>query len=108
MLLHLVLKNRSRDKTPFLRIGYAAVQFNLGTLIVGGPDHFFQLVFVPRDDGIGRVDDILGRPVVLFQAVYRHIIVIPLKIQDVADVGPPEGVYTLCVVPHHANILVAV
>ena len=108
LLLHLMLKNGRGHEPPFLGIGGAAVQFDGGAFLIGGPDHLFQLLLVSRNDAVGGVYDIPGGTVVLFEAVYGHIVVIALEIQNIADIGPPERIDALGIVSHHANILVSV
>ena len=56
------------------------------------------------DHAVGRVQDRLRGAVVLFQAYHFGFGIIPLEIQDIGDVRPPEGVNRLVRIPHHANV----
>ena len=69
----------------------------LGEALLGQPNHC-----------IGRVQDRLGRPVVLLQGQHRGRRVILLgKIQDVAHSGRAESVNRLCIVAHHCDPVAA-
>ena len=57
------------------------------------------------DDGIGRIDNIFGGTVILFQSVQFYLMVIFLKIQYIVDVGSAKTINTLRIISHHTNIL---
>ena len=60
---------------------------------------------VVSDDGVGRVQDGLGRAVILLQADEAGIGELLLKIQDIFDRRAAEAVNALVIVADHANIL---
>ena len=60
--------------------------------------------FVVVDHIVGRIQDVLGGTVILFQLDDGSIRKNLLEIQDIADVGPPEFVNGLVIVTHHAQI----
>jgi hypothetical protein len=88
-----------------ISIGGTPLYFDLTAFHIGGPDHFFNLIFVVTDDGISRIDNVFGGTVVLFESVQPYVMVIFLKIQYVIDVGPTKAINTLCIVSHHTDIL---
>ena len=57
------------------------------------------------DHGVGGVQDVLGRAVVLLQTDGPGPGVLLFKAEDVLDVGPPEAIDTLVVVAYHADVL---
>ena len=61
---------------------------------------------VVGDDGVGRIEDGLGRAEVLLQHDRRHVGEGALELQDVADVGTAPAVDRLVGVPHHAHVAV--
>jgi len=95
----------ARHITPFISIGRTALYLYLGSGVVGRPNGFVQFGLVVVDDGICRIDNVLGRAIVLLQTVHGNIVVILLKIEDVVNVRPAESIDTLCIVAHHTNIL---
>ncbi|MPM45893.1 hypothetical protein SDC9_92585 [bioreactor metagenome] len=56
------------------------------------------------DDGVGRVQNVLGRAVILLQPDGTGVCVLLFKVQDVFDVRAPKAVDRLVVVAHHAEI----
>src|SRR5690625_117450 len=71
-----------------------------------GPERFVELGCVLFDDGIGRLKDILGGTIVLFQRYLDSIFIVRFKIENIGDIGSPEGVDTLGVVPDHTDIFI--
>lgn len=55
------------------------------------------------DDGVGRVEDGLRRPVILLQQDGGGLRVVALELQNVTDRRPTEGVDGLVCVAHHAQ-----
>ena len=58
---------------------------------------------IVADDGISRIEDVLGGAIVLLQ---QHDVCtgeIPLKFRDVPNVGSAEGINRLVGVPHHGE-----
>ena len=53
---------------------------------------------------VGRVQDVLGGAVILLQLKDFRVGKYLFKIQDIADIGAPEFINGLIVVPHHAEI----
>ncbi len=58
---------------------------------------------VAGDDGVGRPQDVPGRAVVLLQLDHPRAGVVPLEVEDVADVGAPPLVDRLVLVAHHGD-----
>ena len=69
-----------------------------------GPQLLGQPAGVLGDDGVGRVEDGLGAAVVLLQVHHGGVGEGGLELQDVAPVGPPEGVYGLVGVADHGHL----
>ena len=74
------------------------------TLADVGPKILGLATRVPRDHGIGRIQDRLGGAVVLVQDHHRGIREHPLELQDVPDVGTPEPVDRLVAVADDAQV----
>ena len=96
-------------------IGHAAalagvVHFaNQGDLLSGAlmaPDVLLDLPAVVADHRVGRLHDVLGAAVVLFEfeGLDAEVGEVPLEVQDVLDGRAPEGVDRLGVVTHHADV----
>ena len=72
--------------------------------LLAGAHHREQVlrlaVEIVRDDGIRRVEDVLGRPVVLLEQDHLRVREIALELGDVADVGPTERIDRLVAVAH--------
>ena len=62
---------------------------------------------VVADDGVGPVQNVLCRAVILLQTDGTGAGILLFKIQDVLDVGPPEAVDALIVVAYHADVAVS-
>ena len=88
----------------------------LVTLVEGGlDDHLFAVsilrpqrlalaALVVADDSVGRVQNVLGRAVVLLQTDSAGAAVLLLEAEDVADVRAAEAVDALVIVSHHADV----
>ena len=79
---------------------------DLAPLAVLGPEAFALARSIVADDGIGRVEDGLGRAVVLLEPDDLGFWVLLLEAQNILDSGPPEAVDGLVVVAHHADVLI--
>src|SRR5690606_30767930 len=99
-------QNGSGYGFAFFIIADRADHFDFLARFIFRENNLFELIPVVGDDAVGRVDDVLGGTVILFQFEYFQVGVILLKIQDVLDIRPAEGVNALCIVPHHADVLV--
>ena len=58
---------------------------------------------VGRNHGIGRAQDVCRRTVVLLQLDHAGAGMVPLEVEDVADIGPPPAVDGLILVAHHRD-----
>ena len=63
------------------------------------------LALIPSDKRIRSLDYQLCRTIVLLQFKEFGILVLCLKIEDVVDIGPTEGIDTLRIVTHNAHTL---
>ena len=85
----------------------AAHQAYAAALVVVAPQLLLYLVAVVAYDAVGGVHDGLRGAVVLLQLEELHLRVVALEVEDVLYVGSAEGVDALCVVAHHADVLVS-
>ena len=81
------------------------MQFYLLARPCCGPQIFSFPLGIVGDHGVGRVQDILGGAVVLFQPDDRAAPEILFKVHDVLNGGAPEFIDALVVVAHHAEII---
>ena len=70
-----------------------------------GPELLLLARGVVAHDVVGRVEDPLGGPVVLLQLHDRRVRVVPLEVEDVADVRAAPREDRLVVVADHAEVL---
>ena len=70
------------------------------------PKIFFLLVGVVLDNGIGGVENIARRAVVLLETDGEGVLILLLKGENVLNGGASEAIDTLIVVAHHADVAV--
>ena len=70
------------------------------------PESFFFSSMIVPDHGIGSIQDIAGRTVILFQFDHLGIIKYMFKIQDVLNVRTAEFINGLIIVANHAQVTV--
>ena len=87
----LVLQLADLDRIPLAQVGPQVLR--LATAVVG-------------DHRVGRVENGLGRAVVLLQPDHVGVDEGLFELEDVADVGPTEPVHTLIRVAHHHQVAV--
>ena len=72
--------------------------------LLAGAHHREQVlrfaVEIVRDDGVRRVEDVLGRPVILLEQDHLRVREVAFELGDVADVGPTERIDRLVAVAH--------
>ena len=71
------------------------------------PDLLWQLLLVVLDQTVRRIDDVLGRSVILFEFEDLCVRVVAFEVEYVLDVRPPERVNALGVIAHHTDVLKA-
>ena len=71
-----------------------------------GPEVLAHPLAVVRDDRVGGVEDRLRRAVVLLELDHRRVGEVVLEVEDVADVGMPEGIDRLIVVADDREVAV--
>ena len=71
------------------------------------PERLALSALVVADHGVGGVQNALGGAVILLQPHHLRLGIHLLKIQDIADIRPPEFVDGLIVIPHHTEISAA-
>ena len=79
---------------------YLLPDIPLGIALLGNP------ALVLLYDGIGGVDNSLGRAVITLQAEHPGIRIILLEIEDILDSGSAEGIDTLGIISHYRYVLV--
>ena len=87
-----------------LVVGLEALDLRPAALV--GPELLVGPLGVPRDDGVGRVEDQLGRAVVLLELDDRRVRVVALEVEDVPDVGAAPAVDRLVVVADDGEVAV--
>ncbi len=88
-----------------LVLGPVADDLVAGALV--GPERLRLPGDVVGDDGVGGVEDGLGRAEVLVEGDGGGVRKGLLEVEDVRDVGAPESVDRLVAVPHHHDVAVA-
>ena len=63
-------------------------------------------MLVLADDGIGRINNILSRAIVLLQFVDAQVGILVAQVENVANVGSTERVYTLCIIAYDTKLSV--
>ena len=79
-------------------------QMDLRALALVRPQGLLLAPRIVADHGVGRVQHVLGGPVVLLQFDHVSVRINFFKIQNVADIGTPEAVDGLVVVAYDAQI----
>ena len=93
-----------RNKAGFLISCAQSPEMDPGAGPVICPELLALALCIVGDHRVGRVQDILGGPVILLQPDYQGIGIVFLEIQDVADIRPAEPVDGLVVIADHAQI----
>ena len=96
------------DEVGLLEIVAAAEAAHEGPAGAVGPQPLLEAVPVPPDDRVGGVEDDLGRAVVPLEPHHRRLGVIPLEVEDVAQVGAAPLVDRLVGVADDAQVAVPV
>ena len=71
-----------------------------------GPQSLALAPLIVADHRVGRVQDVLGRPVILLQTDGPCVLIALLKAEDIGDIRAPEAVNALVVIAHHADVAV--
>ncbi len=112
------LRVSSERPPPTRSSTWRAIQLGLLLLVVGlealdrpaarvlRPELLVLARRVPADDRVGGVEDELGRAVVLLELDDGRTRLVPLEVEDVAQVRPAPAVDRLVVVADHAQVVV--
>ena len=84
--------DRLRDEGRLVVLGVPDVPDDALPRSRVGPQVLLPSALVALDDGVRRLEDRLGRAVVLLEEDRRRVRVVLLELDDVADVGTAEGV----------------
>ena len=98
--------NFRNDEQSLLRFGISPDQMEFLALLPYRVALLRDASFVLGNQRVGSIHDVLGRAVVPLQAKHLAAGIVPLKIEDILDLGPAEGVDGLAVVAHHADVVV--
>ena len=79
---------------------------NLAPSPPGRPQRLVLSPPIVADNPIGRVQNVLGGTVILLQLDGHRLGKIFLKVQNIADIGSPELIDGLVIVPHHTEVAV--
>ena len=96
------------DKRRFCRFVLRRFERDLFARAVRRPEVLALALAVVCDHGVGGVQNILRRTVILFQADDSRVRVTCFKAQDILDRRAAEAVNALVVVADHADVAVAV
>ena len=72
------------------------------------PEGFFLTASVVTDHRVGRIQDVLGGSVVLFQLNHLCIGIYLLVVQNITDIGTAEFVDGLVIITYHTQIAITV
>ena len=100
----LAFHDRIGDPFAFLIVGNGLDHSDFLTFILRSPYFFLDLIFVLRDNLVGRRYDVAGTPVVLLEFENLSVFEIFLKVENIFDRCTPKSVNTLRVVADDANI----
>ncbi len=78
----------------------------LESALAHGPKLFLELVAVPDDAPVGKIQDLRGASVVRLELEQFYVRVAIGEPQDILEVGPPEGIDALMVIPHDHQVAV--
>ena len=82
----------SDNETRLVVLGVGRVQRDERSIAGGGPQVLRASSAVAGDDSVGRRQDVLSRPIVLFQQDRARAREVALELLDVADRGASKGV----------------
>ena len=94
------------DPGRLVALVLGAVALDRAARVADGEELLGLAPDVVGDDGVGRIEDGLGRAEVLLQHDRRHVGKGALELQDVADVRSAPAVHRLVRVAHHADVAV--
>ena len=95
----------ARDEMRLVLLVSAAIGLHQFSSRLAGPQGLPLSPLVVGDYGVGRVEDMGGRPIVLLQTDRPAASVLILKGENVLDGGTAETVDALVVISHHADIV---
>ena len=96
------------DTTPLVELVPGDGDDDLFAAVVCGPELLGVTVRVLFDHCLGRLEDVAAGTVILLQFEYPATGIIPLKLQDVADIGATPAVDGLVVIPDHADVVITI
>ena len=99
--------NILRDKGSFIRRAAERPEMNKAPRPFFRPQLFVFTMRVVADDGIRRIQNVLGGTVILFELDDKCVRILCFKIQDIADIGAAELVDRLVIVADNAQIPIA-
>ena len=102
LFLHDIRSNELR----FLISRLKPAEMDLLSFFLVRPEPLILSGGIVPDHGVCRIQDRLRGTVILLQLYHRRLRKHLLKIQDIADIRPPEFIDRLVVVTHHAEISV--
>ena len=78
---------------------------DLFPLLILGPEFLGTAVLIALNDIISRLENGLGRPVILFQQDHLGLGIVLFKVQDVLHISTPPAIDGLVGIPDYADIL---
>ena len=90
---------------PFFHITVCLVHTNGLSLLLFREHFLAYLPLVLFYQAVGRADNGLGGTVILLQLEDLRIGIYFRKVENIVNIGTTEGVNTLCIIPHHTDML---
>ena len=101
-----IVQNGVCNKSGFILLGQRAVDLDLTSLRVLGPQGLSFSLGIVFNHRICRIQDGLGTAVVLLQPDDHGISVLVFKVEDVFDGGSSEFIDTLVIIADHTDVVV--
>ncbi len=101
-----IVQNGVCNKSGFILLGQRAVDLDLTSLRVLGPQDLSFSLGIVFNHRICRIQDGLGAAVVLLQPDDHGISVLVFKVEDVFDGGSSEFIDTLVIIADHTDVVV--
>ena len=102
-----IVQNGIGNKASLILLGKRAVDLNLISFWILGPEGLALSLGVVLDNRICRIQDGLGTAIVLLQTDYLGIAVLVFKVLDIFDSCSTEFIDTLVIITNNADIVVS-
>ncbi len=97
------LADLPNDELGLVALVVGAEEADRRALALAGPEFLADAAAVVADDGVGGIEDVAGRAVVLLEPEQLHVVEIPAVLLQVLDPRAAPAVDRLVVVAHHVR-----